>query len=231
MHKATRYLPAGDRAILVEFGNEISLDINLKVHSLDRAISELKASGVEECVPTYRSLMVYYDPAKTEYKHLVLRLKDLEKRLCDFPFRHKSREIKVPVAYGGDFGPDLDFVARCNSLSQHEVVQLHCGKTYNVYMIGFAAGFPYLGEVADEIVTPRLRSPRLRVPAGSVGIAEKQTGIYPRDLPGGWRIIGKTPLNLFDPSKSPPALIEAGDTVKFQPIDRKSFASFQGKHK
>lgn len=231
MYKATRYLPAGDRAVLIEFGNKISPDINLKVHSFDRAVSELKLFSVEECVPTYRSLIVYYDPSKSEYEHLVLRLKDLERKLDDFPFRHKTREIEVPVVYGGEFGPDLNFVARSNNLEEHEVIRLHSGRAYNVYMIGFAAGFPYLGEVVDEIVTPRLRNPRLMVPAGSVGIAEKQTGIYPRDLPGGWRVIGKTPLNLFDPRKSPPALIEAGDTVKFKPIDRESFENFQGKCK
>ncbi|MCW3981950.1 MAG: 5-oxoprolinase subunit PxpB [Candidatus Bathyarchaeota archaeon] len=230
MYKAPRYLPAGDRAVLIEFGNKISPDINLKVHSFDRAISELKLFSVEECVPTYRSLMVYYDPSKTGYEHLVLRLKDVERTLDAFPCRQKTREIEVPVVYGGEFGPDLNFVARRNNLEEDEVIRLHSGKTYSVYMIGFAAGFPYLGEVNDEIATPRLKVPRLLVPAGSVGIAEKQTGIYPRDLPGGWRIIGRTPLNLFAPRKSPPALIEAGDTVKFKSVDREAFESIKGRY-
>jgi KipI family sensor histidine kinase inhibitor len=229
MYEAPRYLPAGDRAVLIEFGNKIDLHINRKVHSFDRAISELKPVGIEECVPTYRSLMVYYDPLKTKYKQLVLRLKEVERRLDAFPYWHTGRETEVPVVYGEEFGPDLSFVARSNNLEEDEVVRLHSGKTYNVYMIGFAAGFPYLGEVDDEISTRRLKTPRLRVPAGSVGIAEKQTGIYPCDLPGGWRIIGRTPLELFDPRRFPPALIEAGDTVKFKPVGRDVFDGFKGK--
>jgi len=226
LYQAARYLPVGDKALLVEFGNAISLDINRKVHALDRAISQNELQGVEECVPTYRSLLVYYDPLKTSYEQLVFRLKDLEKRLNEYIVAPQKRVIEVPVVYGGEYGPDLSYVAKYHSLDEGDVVRLHSCREYTVYMIGFVAGFPYLGEAAGEIATPRLKTPRLRVPAGSVGIAEKQTGIYPCESPGGWQIIGRTPLKFFDIKKHPPPLIQPGDTVKFRPIGKEEFENF-----
>ncbi len=231
MYQAAKYVPVGDRALLVEFGDTIDLEANQKVHALDHAISKRELYGVEECVPTYRSLLVYFDPSKTSYEQTVFRLKDLEGRLGEFKLSALARMIEVPVVYGGEYGPDLEYVAEYHGLSTCEVVRLHSSKEYAVYMIGFIAGFPYLGEVTDEIATPRLKTPRLIVPAGSVGIAEKQTGIYPYESPGGWQIIGRTPLEFFDLNKYPPALAQPGDIVKFVPIEEIKFKSLRKQRK
>ena len=139
----------------------------------------------------------------------------------------EGRKIVVPVVYGGEYGPDLGSVARYHGLLEEQVVKLHSEREYRVYMIGFVAGFPYLGEVPDEIATPRLGTPRLKVPAGSVGIAEKQTGVYPCEAPGGWRIIGRTPLKLFDSVRQPPALLESGDVVRFEAISEERFRTIR----
>jgi len=207
----------------VEFGNTISPEVNRKVHALHDAVSDARMSGVYECVPTYRSLLVAYDPMVVSYEELVSQVKCLETMLKAYVSERKERRVVIPVVYGGDYGPDLAQVSRYHSLSESDVVRIHSEREYLVYMIGFIAGFPYLGELADEIATPRLESPRIRVPEGSVGIAEKQTGIYPREAPGGWRIIGRTPLKLFDPSWQLPALLQPGDTVKFKQVSTDEF--------
>jgi inhibitor of KinA len=218
MHVPARYLPFGDAALVVEFGDTISLEINLRVVALDSAILKAEIRGVEELVPTYRSLLARYDPLKISYEQLVFRVKDLEENLKDSHAKMEGRKVVVPVVYGGEYGPDLGHVAQFHGLTEEQVVRLHSEREYRVYMIGFVAGFPYLGEVADEIATPRLETPRLKVSAGSVGIAEKQTGIYPCEAPGGWQIIGRTPIRLFDPWQQPPTPLNSGDTVKFKPI-------------
>lgn len=223
-----KYLPAGDRALLVEFSNTIDLNVNRRVHSLNFAISQIQPRGVEECIPTYRSLLIYYDPLETSYERLVFQVKDLEENLTTFDSQRRKHVVEVPVVYGGKFGYDFGFVAKYHNLTSEDVIQLHSNKDYTVYMLGFLAGFPYLGEVADEIVTPRLNSPRLRVPRGSVGIAGKQTGIYPYTSPGGWRIIGRTTLKLFDPANSPPTSLQPGDTVRFKPIEEDVFKESWG---
>ncbi|MEM3760990.1 MAG: 5-oxoprolinase subunit PxpB, partial [Candidatus Bathyarchaeia archaeon] len=182
---------------------------------------------VEETVPTYRSLLIRYNPLKTTYEQLVFQIKDIEKNLGKFARGTEGRRIIVPVVYGGEYGPDLGFVARYHGITEEMVVKLHSEREYRVFMIGFVAGFPYLGEVPDEIATQRLETPRLKVPAGSVGIAEKQTGIYPCEAPGGWRIIGRTPLKLFNPLQHPPALLSPGDTVKFKPISESELKTIE----
>ncbi|MEM4479759.1 MAG: 5-oxoprolinase subunit PxpB [Candidatus Bathyarchaeia archaeon] len=144
----------------------------------------------------------------------------------DRPLEEKGRKFIIPVVYGGVYGPDLKDVAEYHGLTEDQVIEVHSGRFYRVYMIGFVAGFPYLGEVSEEIATPRLETPRPKVPAGSVGIADKQTGIYPCEAPGGWRIIGRTPLKLFDPNWQPPALLRPGDIVKFTPISEEEFKEF-----
>ncbi|MGD0979588.1 MAG: 5-oxoprolinase subunit PxpB [Candidatus Bathyarchaeia archaeon] len=226
-YASTRYLPFGDSAVLIEFGDAISLELNRKVIALDEAILKAEVQGVEELVPTYRSLLVRYDPLKTTYEQLVFRIKETEEKATESTAEVGSRKITVPVVYGGEYGPDLDQVARYHGLNEEQVVKLHSGKEFRVYMIGFVAGFPYLGAVPDEIATPRLETPRLKVPAGSVGIAEKQTGIYPCEAPGGWQIIGRTPLELFDSLRQPPALLEPGDIVKFEPISEEEFKTIR----
>ena len=223
-----RYLPFGDNALLVEFGNKISLEANLKVVALAEAI-EIARIQVEELVPTYRSLLIRYDPQKTTYTEVAHEVQNVEKTMKKTPQTKERRKIIIPTVYGGEFGSDLPYVAQYHGLSEEQVVKLHSEKEYRVYMIGFVAGFPYLGEVADEIATPRLETPRLKVPAGSVGIAEKQTGIYPCVAPGGWQIIGRTPLRLFNPSWQPPTLLETGDVVSFKPISAGEFKDLEGK--
>jgi inhibitor of KinA len=217
-HPSGRYLPFGDAALLVEFGEAMSLETNRRVISLNDAILKAEIKGVEELVTTYRSLLIRYDPLETSYEQIVFRVKDLERTWECSAGRLEGRKAIVPVVYGEEYGPDLGHVARVHGLTEEQVIRLHSGREYRVYMIGFVAGFPYLGEVADEIATPRLETPRLKVPAGSVGIAERQTGIYPCEAPGGWQIVGRTPLRLFDPQREPPALLKPGDTVEFRSI-------------
>lgn len=219
-YPSARYLPFGDAALLVEFGEAMSLETNRRVISLNDAILKAGIKGVEELVPTYRSLLIRYDPLETSYEHIVFRVKDLEKTWECSAGNLDGRKTIVPVVYGDEYGPDLGHIARVHGLTEEQVIMLHSGREYRVYMIGFVAGFPYLGEVADEIATPRLETPRLKVPAGSVGIAERQTGIYPREAPGGWQIVGRTPLRLFDPQREPPALLKPGDTVEFTSISQ-----------
>lgn len=225
--KPARYLPFGDSALLIEFGDTIDLEANCRVTDLAEAISVAQIQ-VEEIVPTYRSLLICYDPLKITYEQLAFRIKDVEESLERAIKEKEGRRFVVPVIYGGEYGPDLDFVAKSHGLTHEQVVKLHSSREYRVYMIGFVAGFPYLGEVADEIATPRLETPRLKVPPGSVGIAEKQTGIYPCEAPGGWRIIGRTPIRLFNPLEHPPTPLKAGDVIKFKTVSEEEFRTTEG---
>ncbi|MGQ9565250.1 MAG: 5-oxoprolinase subunit PxpB [Candidatus Bathyarchaeales archaeon] len=213
----------GDQALLVKFGESIDLSINRKVHTLNRAIEQTKIVGVEECVPAYASLLIHYNPLKTSYERLVYQLKDLELHLEEFDARVEARQVVVPTVYGGEFGPDLVNVAKLHSLTLEEVIRIHSENEYTVYMIGFIEGFPYMGKIPDSIATPRLKTPRLKIPAGSVGIAGNQTGIYPCESPGGWQIIGRTPLKLFNPYARQPTLFQPGDKVRFKPINKAEF--------
>lgn len=224
---SARYLPFGDTALLVEFGETISLEANKKVVALNEAILRSQLRGVEELVPTYRSLLVRYSLLKTTYEQLVFYVEELEKQLAESLRKLKSRTVHVPVVYGGEYGPDIDYVAKSHGLTEKQVVKVHSERDYRVFMIGFVAGFPYLGEVSDKIATPRLETPRLKVPAGSVGIAENQTGIYPVEAPGGWRIIGRTPIRLFNPLQQRPALLKSGDIVRFKPVSEKELKTFE----
>ena len=217
-------MPFGDRALIVEFGNVISPEVNRRAHALHNAVLNAKLLGVGECIPTYRSLLITYDPIRLDYEKLVSVIRDLEKTLETYASKRRGRKATIPVVYGGDFGLDLKRVSQYHNLRESDVIKIHSEHEYMVYMIGFIAGFPYLGELNEKIATPRLESPRMRVPEGSVGIAERQTGIYPREAPGGWQIIGRTPIKLFDASWHPPALLQPDDRVKFKPI---SIAGFQ----
>jgi KipI family sensor histidine kinase inhibitor len=222
-----KYLPFGESALLLELGDTISLEVNRRVFALCEAITRTKIQGIEELVPTYRSLLVRYSPLKTTYKKLVRSIKALEKTLETLSVGTIGKKVIIPVVYGGDYGPDIGDVAKYHGLKEEQVVTLHSEREYHVYMLGFVAGFPYLGEVAAEIATPRLETPRLKVPAGSVGIAEKQTGIYPCEAPGGWRIIGRTPIKLFNPHQQPPTLLNPDDTVKFRPVAEKEYKKLE----
>ncbi len=217
MYQHPRFLPAGDKALSVELGNSISYEINRKVRDLFLATENQGIQGIVDLVPTYRSLLVYYDPLRLPLPELEERLAALEQNL-DRAAVKPPKVVEIPTLYGGEHGPDLAQVAKHNGLSTEEVIQVHSGTDYLVYAMGFTAGFPYLGGMSERIATPRLQTPRTVIPGGSVGIAERQTGIYPVESPGGWQLIGRTPIQLFDPGRDPPVLMEAGDYVRFVPI-------------
>ena len=222
LYSESRFLLMGDRGLLLEFGDEISPEVNEKVRRMALAIQAESIEGMIETVPTYRSLLVLYNPLILPADELKKRLIRLEEELKQTSFPD-PKLTKIPVLYGVAYGPDLEGVARHHQISPEEVVRLHCSKPYFIYMIGFMPGFPYMGELPDTLITPRLKTPRLSVPAGSVAIAQKQTGIYPMESPGGWQIVGRTPIKLFDPEKDPPALLQMGDLVQFYPISEKEF--------
>jgi len=222
LYSETRFLLMGDRGLLLEFGDEISFEVNEKVRRMALAIQAEVIEGIIETVPTYRSLLVLYNPLVFSVVELKKRLIRLEEGLKQTPFPD-PKLTRIPVIYGGLFGPDLEGVAQYHRISPEQVIHLHCSKPYFIYMIGFMPGFPYMGELPDGLVTPRLKTPRLSVPTGSVAIAQRQTGIYSMKSPGGWLILGRTPVKLFDPQKDPPALLKMGDMVQFHPINEKEF--------
>lgn len=208
--------PASDRSLLVSFGESISLDLH---HQVLRVLQAFEAvpPGILNLHPAFASVLIDFDPRR--WSHAALE-DVVRKRLSESEGVRaaETRTIEIPVRYGGEFGPDLEDVARHTGLAPDEVVQLHSAGCYHVYFLGFSPGFPYLGGMPPELATPRLPSPRKRVPAGSVAIGGSQTGVYPMESPGGWRIIGRTPLRLFDPQAVPPALLRAGDSVRFVPL-------------
>jgi KipI family sensor histidine kinase inhibitor len=206
----------GDAALLVELGAELDIALNARVHALAQRVDALR--GVVATTPGYTTLLVEYDPALREYDALRQEVENALHTLAAAA-APAARVIEIPTRYGGTDGPDLDFVAWHSRLTAAQVIQLHTRVVYHVFMLGFAPGFPYLGVVDEKIAAPRLETPRARVPAGSVGIAGRQTGIYPRESPGGWRLIGRTDTKLFDPTQEPPTLLRAGDCVRFSPIE------------
>lgn len=217
-----RILPLGDSGVTVEFGDSIAPATNDQVIAFAQGLDTLTISGVVDVAPTYRSVSVYFDPLLTDLDDLERRLKELAANLPQQP-TGPGRTIEIPVAYGVDLGPDLADVARLAGVSEQEVVALHGSTDYRVYMLGFSPGFPYLGTVPATIAIPRLAEPRTKVPAGSVGIAGTQTGIYPQESPGGWRLIGRTPVKLYDPQGSRPFLLEPGDHVRFVEISYEEY--------
>ncbi|MBI4336350.1 MAG: 5-oxoprolinase subunit PxpB [Chloroflexi bacterium] len=226
MYERARFLPCGDKALLVEFGNAISREANTRVRNMFLAVEKQGVTGVVDLVPTYRSVLVYYDPLRVSRQDLTEQLARLEQHLEEVPVE-KPKVVEVPTVYGGEYGPDLGTVAQHNKLAPDEVVQVHAGTDYLVYMIGFTPGFPYLGGMSPKIATPRLKTPRTVIPAGSVGIAESQTGIYPLESPGGWQLIGRTPIKLFDPYREPPAILQPGDYVRFVRITDEEYRKTQ----
>ena len=177
-------------------------------------LGEHPLPGLGEPLPTYRSLLLHYDPLRLSFAEVTALVEEALTRV-EGRARPEPRLVEIPTCYGGEFGPDLEFVARHNGLSPEEVMRFHSSSLYPVYMLGFSPGFAYLGGLPHAIAAPRLSTPRTLVPAGSVGIAGEQTGIYPIATPGGWRLIGRTPLKLFDPYRDPPALLRPGDKVRF----------------
>ncbi len=218
----------GDRGLLLEFGDEISREINEKVRRMALAIQAETIEGIIETVPTYRSLLIIYNPIILPVTELKKRLERLEAGLQQTPLS-EPKLTRIPVVYGGIYGPDLAGVANYHQISPEEVIRLHCSKSYLIYMIGFMPGYPYMGELPEALVSPRLKTPRLLVPKGSVAIAQRQTGIYSMESPGGWQVLGRTPVEMFDPGKDPPALLQMGDFVHFYEISEKEFKEWPSK--
>ena len=217
-----RFLPAGDRGLVVEFGSEVDIAVNNQVRALALALEAARIPGLLEVVPTYRSLGVQYDPAQLGSEALRVRIEDTLKAL-DPGQLAPPKVVRLPTCYGGEFGPDLPFVMEHTKLNEAAVIALHSGTPYHVHMIGFTAGFAYLGGLPETLHTPRLPSPRTKTPRGAVGIGGSQTGAYPAETPGGWRLIGRTPVPLFDPLREPPTPMLPGDTVRFDPISREEY--------
>ena len=230
MYDKPRFLLAGDRGLLVEFGAAIDPEINRKVRQIFLSLEETPIEGVIEVIPTYRSILIAYNPFQTDPETLKREILDRENNLDKWEIL-LPETVEIQVAYGDEFGPDLEFVAQYNKLTPEEVIQIHTSGTYLIYMIGFTPGFPFLGGLSEKIFTPRLEKPRQLVPAGSVGIANNQTGIYSIDSPGGWQLIGKTPIKLYDPTGSPPILLKAGNYLKFKSISKKEYQEIAGGHK
>lgn len=217
-----KFLLTGDTSLSVEFGNEISTEINAKIRAFNIALENSKIPGIVETVPTYRSLMVHYDPSVIRYEPLVKRMKGLLGQLDKIQIP-PSDVLEIPVLYGGEAGPDLDFVAEHAGKTPEEVIKIHTSTEYLIYMLGFTPGFTYLGGMDESIATPRLKQPRVKIPAGSVGIAGSQTGVYPIDSPGGWQLIGLTPVRMYDPDRAEPILPKAGEYIKFYSITKAKF--------
>lgn len=234
-------LPFGESAVLVEFGQGIHPEIHRQVKALTDYLDRFPFPGMIEYVPAFSSVAVFYNPVKAQ--SLPVELDEAEGSLAyhkvsvlirkiiaqlDHSVANKPRVVKIPVCYGGDFGPDLEYVAEHNKVTVNEVINIHANCQYLVYMIGFAPGFPYLGGMSERIATPRRSSPRPLIPAGSVGIAGMQTGVYPIATPGGWQLIGRTPVELFRPQANPPTLLQSGDMIQFCPISQQQFAEYKG---
>ncbi len=222
MSKWPQYKANGDSAVLIEFENIISEAVNDNVQRFAVAIDTSKCDYIIETVPAYRSLCVYYDTQQINYAEIVALLQKIYQQLTESS-RTAAMLVEIPVCYEEPFALDLAHVAKVNHLTKREVIDIHCSPYYRIYMLGFTAGFPYLGGLDKRIATPRLNKPRTNVAAGSVGIAAEQTGIYPTASPAGWQIIGRTPLKLYDVTRTEPILLKAGDYLHFYPINGQQF--------
>jgi KipI family sensor histidine kinase inhibitor len=216
------FLPASDSSFLLRFGEGISPEIHRRVLQATRILLSSKLPSIRNLHPAYDSILVSFDPLKVSHAQLEVLVKSFFE--SESGKSSEEENIKeIATCYGGEFGPDLSDVAKYNGLSEQEVVEIHSSVLYTVYFLGFSPGFPYLGGLSDKIAIPRLSTPRMHVPGGSVAIGGNQTGIYPLDSPGGWRIIGRTPARLFDPSADPPTILQMGDRVRFVPISIEQF--------
>ena len=217
-----RFLPAGDLAVSVELGEEISVEINTRVRALEFLIDQKGVPGVVETVPTYRALLVYYDPSIVGYEALCAQLSTLAEQATTTAMP-PAREVELPCCYEGELGPDLDAAARRLELPVDELVRLHAGAEYLVYFIGFTPGLPYMTGAPERLTIPRLDTPRVKVPAGSVAIGGIQCCVYSVDSPGGFWLLGRTPVRLYDPEAAEPILLKPGDRVRFRRIERGEF--------
>lgn len=221
-------LPAGDAALVAELGDAIDPDLNDAVQALDAALAAAAPAGLVETVPTYRSLLVHYDPCLTDAETLGALLRDLARGL-DQAARAAGRRWFLPVCFGGDLGEDLGFVAERTGRTVDEVAALHCAADYRVYMLGFSPGFAYLGGLPAELHLPRRENPRLSTPAGSIMQGGAQAAVSPMVMPSGWHLLGQTPVRTFDLRRDRPFLLAPGDRLRFQAIDRDLFAALSAR--
>jgi KipI family sensor histidine kinase inhibitor len=227
MYDHPKFLISGDSCLVVEFSDIIEMGANARLQYLRRTLAEIRVAGIRELVPTYRSLSIYYDPIKLPRAKLEVIVNGAITGPGDGVAPEK-RVLVMPVAYGGEFGPDMANVAEHTKLDEGEIIKRHTAGDYYCYMLGFAPGFGYLGGLDESLATPRLKTPRTLIPAGSVGIAGSQTGAYSIDSPGGWQLIGRTPLRLFDPGNGDnPTLMDAGDWIRFRSITKDEFEAIK----
>lgn len=221
-----RMCPVGDQALLCEFGNAIDEETNAQVMCLAEQINKKTISGIVEVLPTYRSLLVFYDAERITYRQLTRKISHLyTEKTTD---RTEKKKIRmVPCLYGGAYGPDLEQMSEALDLTPEQVIDIHQSVDYKVYMLGFLPGFVYLGGLDERIHMPRLDVPRTRIPERSVGIGGNQTGVYPMESPGGWRLIGSTPLDFYNPFHTPPVLCHAGEYIRFVSISEKEYQSIR----
>jgi inhibitor of KinA len=237
VHATMIFQPLGDCAVTVTLASSIDESAHRRIRSALRRIEAARPAWIVDLVPAFTSIAIHYDPVQVfldargeafeggTYGRVVSTLEQMLMDVQDAP-NAETRIVEIPVAYGGDFGPDLDDVARLHDMTPDEVVTIHAAGEYLVYMIGFMPGFAYLGGLDSRIATPRRRSPRTAVPARMVGIGGSQTGVYPLESPGGWNLIGRTPIAIFDASRAEPTLFKAGDHVRFRPISHEQFRSW-----
>jgi KipI family sensor histidine kinase inhibitor len=217
-----RILTEGDCSLLVVFGKQISPDINRKISATVQLMKEQHIEGVVDVIPAFCSLLINYDPRVISFEEIRERIQGIIK--VDVKAGERKKKIyEIPVCYGGEYGPDIENIAKHAGLTVEEVIKLHSSRDYLIYMLGFLPGFCYLGGLDERIHTPRLANPRIKINAGSVGIGGSQTGIYPLDSPGGWQLMGMTPVKTYDPEREKPILVEAGDYIRFVPIDEAEY--------
>lgn len=230
--------PMGDLAIVVELGTDIELDTHVKVRQVADVLEGNPFAWMSEYVPAFTTVTVFYNPIDVlnmedirlgiqPYDYVAEKIGNLLDQLPEKGKVVEARKVEIPVLYGGEFGPDLEYVAEHNQLTPDEVIDLHTGADYLVYMIGFAPGFPYIGGMSEKIAAPRKASPRMKIPAGTVGIAGEQTGVYPIETPGGWQLIGRTPVRLFRPEQKEPSFLHAGDKIRFKAITEQEFQQWE----
>jgi len=221
-----RFQPASDQSLLVYFGEQITLSAHERVRKLLRLFESDPIAGVRNIHPAYSSVLIDFDARKYSHDQLEEVLRAYLGRLGSLRLS-EPRQMEIPTCYGGEYGPDLDDVARLHKMTPNQAVELHSSATYVVYFLGFVPGFAYLGGLPESLATPRLDSPRRNTPPGSVGITDNQTGVYPFDTPGGWRLIGRTPIAMFRPDRDNMSYLAIGDRVRFTPISAARFAALK----
>lgn len=217
-----KIVSASDSSLLVVLGDAVSLDNHERVMSLFRALQQLNDPRIRNLHPAYASILIDFDPLRISHEQAASLLENLEVQELT-QYQRAVNIVTIPVCYDLEFGPDLEDIANHAKIPAREVIRLHCSATYRVHFLGFTPGFAYLGGLPESLHMPRLSRPRTQVPAGTVAIAGSQAGVYPVNSPGGWQLIGRTPMRVFDPNATRPALLEPGDLVKFSAIDRATF--------